>query len=99
RADAARRVSELRNDLIAGVLDRVPGALLTGSPTSRLPNSASFCFPGTSGEAVLLELERRGVVSSSGSACAAGSDEASHVLTALRIPAEIAQTAVRFTFG
>ncbi|GHD48129.1 cysteine desulfurase [Mycetocola manganoxydans] len=99
RADAARRVSDRRDELIAGVLDRVPGAVLTGSATSRLPNSASFCFPGTSGEAVLLELERRGVVSSSGSACAAGSDEASHVLTALGMPAEIAQTAVRFTFG
>ena len=76
----------------------MPGAVLTGSPTSRLPNSASFCFPGTSGEAVLLELERRGVVSSSGSACAAGSDEPSHVLTALGVPGEVAQTAVRLTF-
>ncbi|MET4638177.1 cysteine desulfurase family protein [Mycetocola sp. 2940] len=99
RADAAARVRVLRDELIARVLTEVPGALLTGSPTSRLPNSASFCFPGTSGEAVLLELERRGIVSSSGSACAAGSDEPSHVLTALGIAPEIAQTAVRFTFG
>ncbi|MET0480765.1 MAG: cysteine desulfurase family protein [Mycetocola sp.] len=99
RADAAVRVSVLRDEMIARVLAKVPGALLTGSTTSRLPNSASFCFPGTSGEAVLLELERRGVVSSSGSACAAGSDEPSHVLTALGMPPEVAQTAVRFTFG
>lgn len=99
RVDAAARVAVLRDDLIARVLTGVPGAILTGSATSRLPNSASFCFPGTSGEAVLLELERRGIVTSSGSACAAGSDEPSHVLTALGIPAEIAQTAVRFTFG
>jgi cysteine desulfurase len=99
RADAAVRVSILRDELITRVLTVVPSALLTGSATSRLPNSASFCFPGTSGEAVLLELERRGIVSSSGSACAAGSDEPSHVLTALGMPPEIAQTAVRFTFG
>jgi cysteine desulfurase len=99
RADAVIRVSALRDDLIARVLAEVPGAILTGSATSRLANSASFCFPGTSGEAVLLELERRGIVSSSGSACAAGSDEPSHVLTAIGILAEIAQTAVRFTFG
>jgi cysteine desulfurase len=99
RTVAAARASVLRDELITRVLATVPRALLTGSATFRLPNSASFCFPGTSGEAVLLELERRGVVSSSGSACAAGSDEPSHVLTALGIPAEIAQTAVRFTFG
>ena len=98
RTDAARRLSILRDEVIARVLADVPGAVLTGSPTSRLPNSASFCFPGTSGEAVLLELERRGVVSSSGSACAAGSDEPSHVLTALGVPREIAGTAVRLTF-
>ena len=44
------------------------------TPVERLPSVASFCFPGTSGESVLLELERQGVVCSSGSACAAGSD-------------------------
>ncbi|WP_411722212.1 cysteine desulfurase family protein [Mycetocola sp.] len=99
RADAVGRVRVLRDDFIARVLANVPGALMTGSAASRLANSASFCFPGTGGETVLLELERRGVVSSSGSACAAGSDAPSHVLTALGIPAEIAQTAVRFTFG
>jgi cysteine desulfurase len=65
----------------------------------RLAGTASFTFAGVSGEAVLLELERRGVVSSSGSACAAGSDEPSHVLLALGISPEVAQTSVRFTFG
>jgi cysteine desulfurase len=63
-----------------------------------LPSVASFCFPGTSGESVLLELERQGVVCSSGSACAAGSDAPSPVLTALGFDAEVAQTAVRFSF-
>ena len=75
---------------------RVPRAALTGHPTLRLPATASFVFPGMSGESVLLELERRGIVSSSGSACAAGSDEASHVLLALGFDDEVAQTAVRF---
>ena len=51
------------------------------------------------GEAVLLDLERRGIICSSGSACAAGSDEPSHVLIAMGIPAELAQTAVRFTLS
>jgi cysteine desulfurase len=79
------------------VLALVPSARLTGHPTERLPGTASFTFAGTSGEAVLLHLERRGVVSSSGSACAAGSDEPSHVLLAMGIDPGLAQTAVRFT--
>ncbi|MDQ4046481.1 MAG: cysteine desulfurase [Actinomycetota bacterium] len=94
----AERVIRLRDAFITAVLERVPGALLTGHPVERLPSIASFCFPGTSGESVLLELERQGVVCSSGSACAAGSDAPSAVLLALGIEAEVAQTAVRFSF-
>jgi cysteine desulfurase len=90
-------VAEARDVIIEGVLARVPGARLTGSREFRLPGNASFCFPGTSGEAVLLELEGRGIVCSSGSACAAGSDDPSPVLLALGIAPEVAQTAVRFT--
>jgi cysteine desulfurase len=93
-----RRVAALRDTFINAVLTGVPGAVLTGHPSCRLPSVASFCFPGTSGESVLLELERQGVVCSSGSACAAGSDAPSPVLTALGFDAEVAQTAVRFSF-
>ena len=99
REVAACRTAELRDAFIATVLGETPAARLTGHPTQRLPGTASFVFPGTSGEAVLLELERRGIVCSSGSACAAGSDEPSHVLTALGLSAAVAQTAVRFTLS
>lgn len=99
RVAASARVSAVRDEFIARVLDLVPSARLTGDPVQRLPGTASFTFAGTSGEAVLLELERRGIVSSSGSACAAGSDEPSHVLVALGVAPETAQTAVRFTFN
>ena len=88
-----------RDAFIARVLAEVPGAELTGHPDRRLPGSASFVFPGRSGESILLDLERRGIVCSIGSACAAGSDEPSHVLTALGYDRAVAQTAVRFTFG
>ena len=98
RAERAAAVGAQTAEFIARVADAVPQATLTGSPDRRLPNLASFTFAGTSGEAVLLELERRGVVSSSGSACAAGSDEPSPVLLAIGIPATTAQTSVRFTF-
>lgn len=87
----------LRDAFIDEVLATVPGAMLTGPRSPRLASNASFCFPGTSGEAILVELGRRGIVCSSGSACAAGSDEPSHVLLAMGIPAHVAQTAVRFS--
>jgi len=99
RADAAARVAALGAELVARISSAVPGAVLTGDPVRRLPGTVSFVFPGTSGEAVLLEVERDGVICSSGSACAAGSDEPSHVLTAIGVPAGLAQTAVRFTLG
>ncbi|WP_104197563.1 cysteine desulfurase family protein [Cryobacterium sp. M15] len=99
RALAASRTGALRDEFIATVLGETPSARLTGHRTERLPGTASFVFPGTSGEAVLLELEQRGIVCSSGSACAAGSSEPSHVLTAMGLSADVAQTAVRFTLG
>ncbi len=98
RDDAARTATTTRDAVLDGVLRSVPGAFVTGSRTSRLPGHASFCFPGVNGETVLLELEERDVVSSSGSACAAGSTEASHVLTALGLSDDVARTALRLTF-
>ena len=71
---------------------------LTGHATERVPGIVSFTFPETGGETVLLELERRGVVASSGSACAAGSTEPSPVLLAMGRDAEEAHTAVRLSF-
>ena len=102
---AAARATVTRDALVQGVLTTVPGAVLTGSAERRLPGHASFCFPrvpdgppAVNGETVLLELEQRDVVSSSGSACAAGSTEASHVLTALGLTEDTARTALRLTF-
>ncbi|PRB15263.1 cysteine desulfurase family protein [Microbacterium sp. MYb62] len=95
----AARVGSSTARFISLVLGQVAEAALTGDPVHRLPATASFTFAGTSGESVLLELERRGVISSSGSACAAGSDEPSHVLLACGVAPGVAQTSVRFTFG
>ncbi|KJC62975.1 cysteine desulfurase family protein [Agreia bicolorata] len=99
RTEASERVVGLRDELIARIEAALPSAMLTGSREHRLPSIASFLFPGTSGEGVLLGLEERGVVSSSGSACAAGSDEPSPVLLALGIDPADAQTAVRFSLS
>ncbi len=99
RGETAQRAATLRDNFIALVQELIPNAVLTGHAQARLPGVASFCLPGTSGEAVLLELERRNIMCSSGSACAAGSDEPSAVLTAMGIEREVAQTALRFSFS
>jgi cysteine desulfurase len=99
RAAAVDHATAVRDCFIDKVLQLVPGAVLTGHRTRRLPSVASFCLPGTSGESVLLELERRDILCSSGSACAAGSDEPSEVLTAMGVERTVAQTALRFSFG
>jgi len=95
----ARRVAALRDTFILQVLEAAPNALPTGHPTARLASIASFCFVGVSGESVLVELESRGIICSSGSACAAGSDEPSHVLVAIGVEPEVAQSAVRFSLS
>lgn len=91
-------LARIRDAFIEEVLATVPDAVLTGHRTLRLPGNASFCFPGTSGEAVLLQLEQHEIVCSSGSACAAGRDDPSHVLIAMGYEPGLAQTAVRFSF-
>lgn len=98
RAAGSAAAVARRDYLINAVLNGVDGAILTGHREQRLPNVASFCFPGASGEAILLELERAGVVSSSGSACAAGASEPSAVLLALGLDPEVAQTALRLSW-
>ncbi|QIZ99213.1 cysteine desulfurase family protein [Leifsonia sp. PS1209] len=99
REAQAAAAARARDAFVAAVLAELPDARLTGHPSARLPGTASFVFPGSNGETILLELERRGVVSSSGSACAAGSEDASHVLLALGYEEDVARTAVRFSWG
>ncbi len=88
-----------RDAFIAQVLQTVPGARLTGHPTQRLPCHASFVVPGIGGEPLLIALDDRGILASSGSACAAGRDEPSPVLLAMGYDPDTARTAVRFSWG
>jgi cysteine desulfurase len=97
RGEASARITALRDRFIDRVLSTVPGTTLTGPRELRLPNSASFTFGGHSGESLLLELERRDILCSSGAACAAGRDEPSHVLLAMGLGADVAVTALRFS--
>ncbi len=99
-AENNRHLVELRDKLIREVLENNSGAMLNGAhPPERLPANASFCFEGINGETILLELENRGILCSSGSACAAGSSDPSHVLMAMGYTEDLAHTAVRLTLG
>src|SRR5436309_6667177 len=92
------RIVALRDRLIEGLLT-IPGSHLTGHPTSRLANNASFCFEGVEGESILLNLDLLGIAASTGSACTSGSMDPSHVLLALGLPVELAHGSLRLTLG
>ncbi len=91
--------SALRDRLIKEVLARVPDSILTGHPTRRLPNNASFCARYIEGESMLLSLDFEGIFASSGSACTSGSLDPSHVLLAIGLPHEIAHGSLRLSVG
>jgi len=99
RDERARHAAGLRDRLIEGILGGVSGARLTGHPTMRLPNSASFVFDNTDGESILLNLDQHGIAASSGSACTSGTLEVSHVLLALGLAPELARGSLRLTTG
>ena len=99
RETQAEHFRMLRDRLIAGVLEGIPEARLTGHPTERLPNHASFVFRGLDGNALVAALDMAGYGCSSGSACKTGSPEPSEVLTATGLPREWALGSLRVTVG
>jgi cysteine desulfurase len=93
------RYQALRDRLIQGVLAGVPDSRLTGHPSERLPNNASFVFYGLDGNELLMHLDLAGIAASSGSACKTGDPEPSEVLLALGLPPEWALGSLRVTVG
>ncbi len=93
------RQAALRDKLINGVLEAIPDSRLTGHPSRRLPNNASFAFAGCEAEAILMHLDMAGIQAASGSACTSGMPEPSHVLTAMGIPYSLARGALRLSLG
>ena len=93
------RLPPLRDHVIGRVLEEIPDTHLTGHPTERLPNHASFVFEGVDGNALLMLLDVQGYACSSGSACKTGSPEPSEVLTALGLPRSWALGSLRVTLG
>jgi cysteine desulfurase len=99
RAETGSRVARLRDRLVGGLLDAVPGAALTGHPTERVAGSCSLTIEGIESEALLVLLDRAGVCSSAASACASGAQQRSHVLEAMGVPAARADGALRLSLG
>lgn len=89
-------VTKLRDQLIDG-LKKIPGALLNGDATNRLPGNVNFCFPDTEAEGLLLLLDNKEICASSGSACTSGFLDPSHVLLAIGRDTQTARGSLRLT--
>jgi cysteine desulfurase len=96
---AEARSSLQRDRLIQGVLADVPGAVLTGHRSQRLPNHASFAIEGIDGNRLLAALDLAGYACSSGSACKTGDPEPSSVLLAIGLEHDLALGSLRVTVG
>lgn len=95
----ASHIRTLRDRLINGIEKEIPFVRLNGHRTNRLPGNVNFSFEFIEGESLILMLDMRGIAASTGSACAAGSLEPSHVLLAIGLPHEIAHGSLRLTLG
>ena len=99
REAVAARLTLLRDTFLAALRQRIPSMVLNGHPAERLPNNINLSFPGLDAETLLLTLDRAGISASSGSACTSGSIEPSHVLTAMGLPDDRVNSAIRLTLG
>ena len=97
-ADAAH-AARLRDLFEERVLKALPRAFVNGGRAERMPNTSNICFEFTDNSETLMALDLKGIACSSGSACQAGSAEASHVLLAMGLPQEQAHASLRFSFG
>ena len=96
--ERAAHTLKLRQAFEAG-LSQIPSVSVFAQHAARLPNTVQFGVQGFDGETLLMQLDRMGFAVSSGSACTSGKTEPSHVLKAMGVPAELALSAVRVSFG
>lgn len=94
-----KKTAVLRDAFLKRVLTEIEGARLNGDAKLRLPSNANVSFEGCAGENILFLLDLNGIAVSTGSACSAGAVSPSHVLTAMGLPPERVNSAVRFSFG
>jgi len=94
--ETAARLTALREKIIDELL-KIPHSILNGDRERRLPGNINICFEGIEGESLLLLLDAKGIMASSGSACTSGSLDPSHVLLAIGRPHEIAHGSLRIS--
>lgn len=99
RAEESQRLSDLRGLFIELLNQKIPKAVINGSLKHRLPNNIHVTFPGVDNERLIMQLDEAGIIAAAGSACAASSEEPSHVLKAMGLSDEQAQSSLRFTMG
>jgi len=97
--DQNRHLKNLTETFYRKLVETVPDVILNGDLNSRAVNTLNLSFKGVEGESIILSLDLKGVAVTSGSACTSGTLEPSHVLSAMGIAPEIAQGAIRFSFG
>ena len=97
--EKAERVGKLRDRLLTGMRASLPDLVINGSLERRAANNLNVCIPGAEGEILLLLLDQAGIACSSGSACASGALDPSHVLLAIGVDRELAKGSLRFTLG
>ena len=101
--ERAARLAGLRERLVRGILETVPGAVLNGDPgigpLERLPGNVHVSFEGCEGDLLLMLLDAAGIDCSTGSACTAGIPEPSHVLLAMGADESQARSSLRFSLG
>jgi cysteine desulfurase len=90
---------KLRERLEAGILAKIPDAVIHGRGAERAPHIVNISVPGTDSESLLMALDLRGIAASGGSACQSGSISPSHVLTAIGVRPDLASAAVRMSLG
>jgi len=95
----SQKVSQLRDYFETEILKRIPGTYLNGSHSGRIPNTTNIRFQHVESEGMVINLDLAGVACSTGSACASGSIEPSHVLTALGLSPELAFGSIRFSLS
>lgn len=93
------RLAALKQKLADGIRERIMGSVINGDQKKCLPNTLNVSFPGAEGESLLLYLDFEGICVSTGSACASGSLEPSHVLVALGRDEGVAHSSLRFSLG
>jgi cysteine desulfurase len=98
-ADEAIRVAALKKALKKGIEERIPDVWFNGHPTDCLASTLNVSFQGAEGESILLYLDLEGIAVSTGSACASGSLDPSHVLMATGVPVERAHGSIRMSLG